>query len=290
MDQTWVRNYVEQYLDIHQCEFIEKAPTHLQVKLSVDVDKDLTNRPYYWTFVERTGVEPETMSMNLIFDPEKASELRGEVVKFGSRRLQQIFDSAKRRGKAVRLYQQDQATPYRSRNSHNTSGPIRSLYPWLGVNYKIEFISDKKKDLFLSLGINLGNGKMKSNFLTMIKSLSLTPVLPANVSTITPFLTFREASLQFEEWILGEIQKEEFTWAKKAKQRLELELEQIENFYHLSSEIKEVDSENEEERREEQEKNLLEKEKRINEIKWQYSPRIKVVPINYGIFYLEQMI
>jgi len=288
MDQTWVRNYIEEYLTIHQCDFIEKAPSHFQVKLSIDVDKDLTNRPYYWTFIDRTGTEPETLTMNFIFDPDHAPDIRGEVVKFGSRRLQQIFQSAKQRGKIVRLYQQTQNLP-NARFRNHQKDKISNLNPWLGVNYKIEFISDKKKDLFLSLGINLGNGKMKNNFLNLIKNTHLTPVLPSNVSTIPPFLTFREAKLQLEEWILGEIDKEDFTWAVQAKQRLEQELEQIEKFYQsYASEFE--DYKNEEEKNEIQKNRTLDKDKRINEIKWQYSPKINVQPINYGIFYLEQSV
>ncbi|WP_339063506.1 YqhG family protein [Tepidibacillus marianensis] len=287
MDQTWVRNYIEKYLTIHQCDFIEKSPTHFQVRLSVDVDKDLTNRPYYWTFVERTGAEPETLTMNFIFDPENAPDVRGEVVKFGSRRLQQIFHSAKQRGKIVRLYQQIQNYP--QKRFPNTQGKINSLYPWLGVNYKVEFMSDKKKDLFFSLGINLGNGKMKNDFLSFIRKTPLTPVLPANVSTIPPFITFREAGLQLEEWVLGEINKEDFSWAITAKQRLEQELEQIEGFYQsYSSEIE--NNKNGNENNELHEQRMIDKNKRVNEIKWQYSPRIVVQPINYGIFYLEQSV
>ncbi|MFV9510831.1 YqhG family protein [Tepidibacillus sp. LV47] len=277
---------MEKYLDLHQCEFIEKAPTHIQVKLSVDVDKDLTNRPYYWTFVERTGVEPETLTMTFIFDPENAKDIRGEFVNFGSRRLHQIFDSVKKRGKIVRLYQQIQSRAMRI--YPNQQMTVHNLHPWLGVNYKVEFISDKKKDLFLSLGINLGNGKMKSNFLSFLEGIPLTPVLPANVSTIPPFITFREAVLQLEEWILSEINNQDFTWAKLAKEQLEFELEQIENYYQNHSEINKNEDDNKQ--KEEKKKRLADKEKRINEIKWQYSPRIMVRPINYGIFYLEQSV
>lgn len=31
----------------------------------------LTDRPYYWGFVERTGAEPETLSFTFVFDPEQ---------------------------------------------------------------------------------------------------------------------------------------------------------------------------------------------------------------------------
>lgn len=34
-------------------------------------DRMLTDRPYYWGFVERTGAEPETLSFTFVFDPEQ---------------------------------------------------------------------------------------------------------------------------------------------------------------------------------------------------------------------------
>ncbi|GBF10998.1 YqhG family protein [Tepidibacillus sp. HK-1] len=278
MDQKWVREYVEQYLQLFQCHIIEREPSHTTAKLSVPVDKDLTNRPYYWTFVERMGVEPETMTMTFIFDPEHSSQgIRGEEIRFGSNRLQQIFHSTKKRGKMVRLYQQQ----LDSIKTFNT------LSPWLGVNYKIEFISDKKKDKLVSVGINLSNGKMKENFIQTLQKINLSPMLPANVSTVPTFITFREAALQLEEWILHEIKKENFKWAEAAQQRLEEEIEQIESYYLIHED---PEKEFNPEQQEEKSQKLVEKERRLNEVKWQYSPRIEVKPINYGVFYLSEQV
>ncbi len=294
MNTEWVRNFVENYLDIHQCHFIEKHPAYLQVKLSVDVDKDLTNRPYYWTFVERTGTEPETMTMNLIFDSEKApTDIRGEEIHFGSRRLQQIFHSTKKRGRIVRLYQVpiNPIPKYRQHQQPQIKGPIQTLHPWLGINYKIEFLSDKKKDILLSLGINLANGEMKENFLNHLRKIELTPVLPFNVSASRPFLSVREAALQLEEWVLHEINKQDFHWAIEAEARLQEELEQIENYYQSLPHEKSDEGFDEEKNKQDNdiEEKAVEKERRIEEIKWQYSPRVKVMPINFGIFYLNEI-
>jgi hypothetical protein len=70
-----IQRFVMRYLDAECCEIIEKHPAYVTVKLSPSADKDLTNRPYYWSFVERTGAVPETVTYTFVFDPEKANEL-----------------------------------------------------------------------------------------------------------------------------------------------------------------------------------------------------------------------
>ncbi|WP_440961969.1 YqhG family protein [Paenibacillus nitricinens] len=66
-----VRKHVMDYLEATECSIIEVSPIHVTVKLSPRADKMLTDRPYYWGFVERTGVDPETLSFTFVFDPEK---------------------------------------------------------------------------------------------------------------------------------------------------------------------------------------------------------------------------
>lgn len=267
MDQYWIKNYVKEYFELNKCEIIEEDAGQIEVKLSTNVDKDLTNRPYYWTFIERTGTKPDTISLNLIFDPEKTeTEKKGELIHPGSERLKQIFNSTKKRGRVVRLYQQ----PFnRNKRIKYNNTKTNQLNLWLGVNYKVEFKCDRKKDKIISLGINLNNGQMKNDFYKFLKTIVLEPTIPANVSLCSPFITLREAALQLEEWILLEISKENFDWANESHKTLEEELSQIEGYYS------------------EEDQNTDEKDQRIEEVERQYSPKIQVSPINYGLFYLD---
>lgn len=66
-----VRTHVMEYLEATGCTVIEVSPLHVTVKLSPRADRMLTDRPYYWGFVERTGAEPETLSFTFVFDPEQ---------------------------------------------------------------------------------------------------------------------------------------------------------------------------------------------------------------------------
>ncbi|MDT3425860.1 hypothetical protein J2Z22_001379 [Paenibacillus forsythiae] len=71
MTPQQVQKHVMDYLDATECQIIEKSPVHVTVKLSPRADQMLTDRPYYWSFVERTGAEPQTLSFTFVFDPEK---------------------------------------------------------------------------------------------------------------------------------------------------------------------------------------------------------------------------
>jgi hypothetical protein len=76
LNSKQIQKFTQRYLDATGCHVIEKHPAYVTVKLSPEADKRLTNRSYYWGFVERTGAPPETMSFTFIFDPDK---LRAEA-------------------------------------------------------------------------------------------------------------------------------------------------------------------------------------------------------------------
>ena len=74
-----VRKQVMDYLEVTESTILEASPLHVTVKLSPRADRMLTDRPYYWGFVERTGVDPETLSFTFVFDPEKYDELAAQA-------------------------------------------------------------------------------------------------------------------------------------------------------------------------------------------------------------------
>ncbi|WNS46115.1 YqhG family protein [Paenibacillus sp. MMS20-IR301] len=79
MSPVEVRKQVMDYLESTECTILEASPLHVTVKLSPRADRMLTERPYYWGFVERTGVDPETLSFTFVFDPEKYDALAAQA-------------------------------------------------------------------------------------------------------------------------------------------------------------------------------------------------------------------
>ncbi|MBY0205386.1 MULTISPECIES: YqhG family protein [Paenibacillus] len=267
-----IQAYVLTYLEALDCQIMERSPAHVTVKLSPEADKALTNRPYYWGFVERVGVEPETMSFTFVFDPEayqqiteaaeakaKASQpvqtppeakpdapketilgryfgitpsmpqlgpgriLREDVV-YGSRRLQQIFAAAREGGAFVNLFEQAAKRQIRA-----TSPAVYE--PWLGVCFKVEFACDLKREELHFLGISLRSGEIIEKFGSKLSRRDLSPRLAENMHAQSPKISLADAGAALESHLTAHLSRLDYSWAEKAKERLQLELDVVDAYY-----------------------------------------------------------
>jgi hypothetical protein len=308
MNAKEIHKFVSRYLEATESHIIEKSPAHLTVKLSPEADKDLTNRPYYWSFVERTGAEAQTMTLTFVFDPEKApmaqtaqqsqprppqaphmqqpqgdsilgryfgfapapptvGRMPYDEVLYGSRRLEQLFGIVRSKGRCVQMFEDvkvSRGAPY--------------LYQtWLGVNYKVEFCCDMKRDELHSLGISLQTGEIVEDFFERITRLQLTPRLPANTLVQRITWSIPRATAALEEHLDRELRNYSHDWAHEAQERLDEELARVDAFYGEALQGADPESRPAME---------AQYEHRKNEIEWQYRPRIEASVLNTGIFHL----
>ncbi|MFC5650452.1 YqhG family protein [Paenibacillus solisilvae] len=322
MNEKQVHKFVQRYLETTGCHIMEKSPAHFQVKLSPQADRDLTNRPYYWSFVDRTGTEPETMSMLFVTDKSKYDQsvaaaaavktpapaaaqpgqqaptgiaaaadaaigrtfgylnsslnaagvrINREDLHYGSRRLDQLFESAKSSGSYVCLFQEPD-----KRSAHPLQSTAYSA--WLGVNLKVEFACDMKREEIHSFGISLATGQCVEKFHDQLLQHKMTPKLPPNVHTAKNALTLNKAASIAEQTLERKLRTYDYKWAEEAAARLDIELSTIGHYYEPLLESAE----------EENRQTLTEQfERRQEEIKWQYEPRVTVSAINCGVFYLQ---
>lgn len=311
MNTEQIEEYVTRYIEATQCQVIEKSPAHVTVKLSPEADKALTNRSYYWNFVERTGAEPETMTYTFVFDPEKMEQLEEqnnnsspqptakpasnsgassdsilgryfgfvptaaqgrshkEHLSYGSSRLQQIFQTVKSQGKYVSLYEEPLG---------NSIQPLQaSAYSsWLVINYKVQFTCDMKRDELHSLGISLSTGEIAEEFHSYLLTKTLTPRLPANTH-IRETITLGRAQLELNRYLEQIVHSYNHDWAEEALERMQVEIDRMKSYYHDLIQAAEEDKKTQ----------LIEQsQNRLEEIQWQYKPRIHVNVINCGIFHL----
>jgi len=259
MQQLQIHNYLERYFVANESPILENKPGYLHIQLSIDLDKELMNRPFYWHYLEKTGGTPQPMTMTLITG-EAPEDIRGESIHFGSPRLHQIFTSTKKLGGFIRLYEEITATGQAS----------IPLQPWLNINVKISYQCDRKKDVIMSLGLNLINGQVVPEFFEQISSRTLTPKIPDFCFKLSPLVTPRSGLLRLEKIIRTYIQEQDDEWAKEARQRWDDDLSLLDQFY--------------EEHEEKPESYEIEKEA----LKSQYEPKINVHIINGGMFYLNQ--
>lgn len=282
MNQDEIRTFAENYFRSFQSTFVEEHPAFFSVELPVEVDKDIGNRPFYWSYVEKMGITPNLITLNLIFDPANCPEgIRGEAMTFGSRRLLQLFGSSKKHGQFVRLYEEPKQIQAKG------STP---LAPWLCTNYKIEFVCDQKRDLLLSFGINLITGEILEDFHQKVKQLPLTPKLPDYSFTMQPIFGIDSAVTKLETFIQALLSKEDTKWAQLAKERLEEEKVYVESYYQEEASRQHSTEEDAEKLQERQKQLVTEKETRMNELIWQFEPKIEVQLVNGGLFYLSHIV
>ncbi|TCZ70949.1 hypothetical protein E0485_22945 [Paenibacillus albiflavus] len=317
LDAKAIEQYVMRYLQTLGCDILEKTPHSITVKLSPEADKELTNRPYYWSFVERTDAPPETMTFKFVFDPAAAqaaiemksasaaqeantsgtggagtaesilgrylgfvptqvvSRIPEDALTFGSHRLEQIFQSARARGRFARLFEEATTpTPYRR------GGLTRDAYDsWLCVNYKVELECDMKRSELHSLGFNLTTGEIRENFYESLLARKLTPRIPAGVTLPHDRFTLAKGASLLEAHIENKLRRYDHTWADSANKRLADELSRIQTYYDGL-----IDNTDELEAKEAIE---LQYRNRMEEIDWQYRPRIQLFAINCGLFHLH---
>lgn len=307
MNEKQIHKFVHRYLEATQCSILEKSPSHFTVKLSPAADRELTNRPFYWSFVDRTSTEPETMTFLFVTDKQKYDatvaapnpptaeqsatdaalgrsfgfvqnnlsstgiRMPREDLYFGSRKLEQLFSAARSLGTYVNLFQE----PDKRANNPFHSSPYTA---WLGVNMRVEFACDRKREEIHSYGISLATGQIVEQFHDRLQALKLTPRLPSNIHMTKNGISLTKALGIMEQSLERKLKAYDYSWAEEASARLEEELERIRSYYKplVNGAVEETKQQIEEQFAQ-----------REAEIQWQYEPRVTASAINCGIFHLE---
>lgn len=351
MNKRNIHTFVMRFLEAFDCTILEKTPAYVTVKLSPEADKELTGRPYYWSFVERTGAAPETMTYKFVFDPEQlkaenaaktsagaasrgqqpgsvaasagppptgaqqpatapgaggspaqaasgpsapgaqpdgsADSILGryfgfvptavnvrvpqDEVTFGSRRLEQLFGIVRERGRFVHLFEE----PFPMQASPHTTLVYDT---WFCVNYKVELACDRKRSEIHSLAIQLSSGEIREHFHKQLLTKSLSPKLPANIHILPDTISLTKAVNALEMTLERKISAYDHSWADDANQQHRSEINRVEAYYNgLLLTV-------EPEQRPDVE---IQCRNRLQEIDWQYKPRISVSVINCGLFHLN---
>ena len=255
-----IHDYIHKFFTENNCPILGGNDHYMTVQLTIDMDKRIMNRPFYWQYVENTGGEPNPAQLTFITDQNRlVQDIKGEVVHFGSPRLNQLFQATKELGSFVHMYEQVK--------SQSESKTI--LTPWLGVNYKVSYYSDQTKETLYSLGINLMNGQLIDNFQEWVSRADLNTRMTENafdlMYIIKPIRGLERLDMVVEQLI----QQDDHTWAEEAKERWQKDMEVLEHFYEAM----------------ENKPECYELEKKAMEE--QYEPKIKVDIVNGGLFYMK---
>lgn len=260
MEQHEIHHFLSRFFQASGCQILENDGQMLNIQLTVDMDKRLMNRPFYWKYVEQLGQDGQPLQLNLVTDPEQANDSDGEFIHFGSPRLHQIFQSAKDLSRHTRLFEKVE-------NIDSRSVP---LVPWIGMNMKISYKCDRKKDELVSFGLQLINGQLVKSFHEQLDKLHLTPKIPDYCFTISPLIKPGSGLKRLESYIAEYVANKDDQWAHDAERRWAEDQGLLDQFYENTEEKPES----------------YEREKEA--IRQQYEPKIQVTILNGGLFYLKK--
>jgi hypothetical protein len=289
MNARQIQKFVQSYIEATGCQIIEKSPSHVTVKLSPAADRALSGRPFYWSFIDNTGTEPETLTYSWMFEKSPlpaagvpstllsslmtpAGRVIREEIYFGSRRLNQLFDAVRQAGKCVTLFEE----PPRGVRDPLGSAPYTA---WLGVNFKVGYECDMKREELYGWGISLATGVIDEKFFDRLTRIRLSPRLPPNVHLLKNSLSLRKGMSQLEHALEKKLKSSDFAWAVEAENRLQEERSRIHHYYGPQLERAR-------ENPEQTEALKARLKQREEEIDWQYRPRVRVSVLNCGIFHL----
>ncbi|MGG3889225.1 YqhG family protein [Metabacillus fastidiosus] len=262
MQLAEIHTFLENFFETNQCDIIENNSHYLTVQLTVEMDKELMNRPFYWHYLEKTNGTPKPAQLTFITNQQEAAkDIKGEFIHFGSPRLHQIFQTAKKLGSSIRLYEQSETVMANS----------IPLHPWLGVNFIVSYQCDMKKDRIFSIGLHLINGVIIEDFQQKIEKLKLTPKIPDFSFTMSPLIKTQSGLNRIQTFLKQIIEKENHQWAADAKKRWDADLALLNHFY--------------EDLEEKPDCYYLEKAA-LQDL---YEPKINVTIQNGGVFYLSPM-
>ncbi|WP_153731495.1 YqhG family protein [Sporosarcina obsidiansis] len=254
-----IHEYLRQFFNENKCPIINENEHYLNIQLTIDMDKKIMNRPFYWKYIESVNETPNPAQITLITDIQQLKEgVKGEVVHFGSPRLHQLFRVTKEMGSFVKMYEQVHSAP---------DGQM-ILTPWLGVNYKISYCSHQTKETLYSLGINLMTGAVFQEFQERLTKLDLVKDSPEQVFNLPYIITPVRALDRLDAVVDQMVREEDQTWAEEAKKRWQKDQAVLDYFYEGQDEKPECY---------EIEKNAMEE---------RFKPRITIEVLNGGLFYL----
>lgn len=255
-----IQAFLRQFFQENHCELVSEYQHQMTVQLTIDMDKRLMNRPFYWQYIESTNEVPSPAQLSLIIDKNKVGNgVQGEIIHFGSPRLSQLIQVANDLGSFVRVYE-------KTTKNHDVK---TILTPWLGVNYKVAYTTDRTKEMLYSLGINLMTGSIFDEFQESLNELELEIEPNENTFSLPYTIPPARALQRLDSAIDRVVLQDDHQWAEEAKARWQTEQEVLDYFYR---DTKEKPASYD-----------LEKQA-MEEL---FKPKIQINVINGGLFYLQ---
>jgi hypothetical protein len=269
-----IESYCRRYLAAVNAA-VHPSPRHtICAEIPRSVDKELTDRPFYWMWVETMNETPPDTILYLKFRPDAQESdvperAKPETVTPGCYRFLRIMASAKARGTFAAAYE-----------------PAPWLTPYAFFVVKISFLCDSRQDFLESYAIDLRDYSVYPDAMPKIETRGLLDdrprdarlaPLPADIDQLFRLLFDR---------VRRDVQAHDQSWAREAQQRLQSELRRLDEYYASLAEPSAPDKPDTGNNGVQWSREA-ERELRRAEILWRTEPRIEVRPTQFAIVYLS---
>jgi hypothetical protein len=237
--------FCDNYFQTVNAKLQYDSESYREYVLPLDVDKELTDRPFFWMWAEKTGqpITPTTLRLAFSRDArdrenerlkqEALAKIEGkvltpaermffrppntELIDYGCFRLEKIFRSVDARGRF--------ACVICATGDKNTS-----TIPWLCLNGIISYVCDSAEQQWFSIGVCLQNSQIVEDFFPRMSRIYLEPA-PANEVLTSATLPLQEAVKHAKEYINRIVKGHPADWAIDASTRLMDEISRLETYY-----------------------------------------------------------
>ena len=283
-----LEDYCKRYLQAVGARLLPSARGTLCTALPRDVDKELTDRPFYWMWVETMHeTPPETVLFLTFRDDVEASAIpeacKIERIHAGSYRMQRIVASARQRGAFAVAYQR---------------APIVS--PFVLMNVKVSYLSDRRLDRLESYLVDLRDYRIYHEAMSVLTETNLSDERPLETQILAVPMDFDQIFSLVKKTVQRTVALDDHTWSRDASQRLNRELRTLDDYYaSLENTTRNPHSSETPETPEDIDpvpetlvtsfSRAAERELRRAELVWRGEPRVEVRPLQVGLLYLADV-
>lgn len=286
-------HFCKRYFEAVEAAFLPSPKDTLRVKIAREIDKELTDRPFYWMWVDAMNENPPDTILNLHFhtgstdthppgqpsspleaetartetpDAQAApGEERPELMSPGCRRLLRIYASARQRGMFGVAYER-----------------AKLLRPYVVFVVKVSYISDRKRDFLESFAIDPEDYTLHADAMDRLSGVELDDHLPRGARISGIALDMDRIFRVLHAHIAARVRSDDHSWARDAKKRLEAELRALDEYYAKPA----GQSPSKREAPENEDALAAERELKRAELAWRMEPRIEVRPTQMALVYL----
>lgn len=252
-----LHDFLINYFEANQCD-VEVEQDVLTIQLTEEMDERLMNRPFYWHYVRKLNQQGQPLQLKLTTNHSKAT--KGiDYIYFTTDRFKKIADDSLVKGRFTKLYQQTKTTQE------------TPLYPWLIVTIKITYLGKNQSEHLHSYGIHLINGTIIDQAFFTLQKKEWSMNVPDLCYPMSPLIKPINGFKRIDSYLIDQLKKNEHQWAKESFQSLTEEIELLDYFKAHNPSMDDT----------------LYQQERAN-LESIYQPKIKIEPINGGLFYLKQ--